>query len=103
MEIGSSCLERLSFLGALIEVVQNIPLLHRDCGIKEWIAETAAIAVMLVLMRVWRLRRKDGEAIIASRFFTARPWIYSHSLLQLRPAAEAWAPLPTGACERHLA
>ena len=36
--------ERLSFLGALIEVLQAIPELHRDCDIRDWIADTAAIA-----------------------------------------------------------
>lgn len=42
--------ERLSFLGALIEVVQAIPALHRDCDIMDWIADTAATAVVLVLV-----------------------------------------------------
>jgi len=42
--------ERLSFLGALIELVQNIPALHRDCDIMDWIADTAAIAVTLVIV-----------------------------------------------------
>ena len=43
--------ERLSFLGALIEVVQSIPSLHRDCDIRDWIADTLAVAAVLGL--VW--------------------------------------------------
>ncbi|MBU6269109.1 MAG: hypothetical protein KGN34_16295 [Sphingomonadales bacterium] len=42
-------LERLSFLGALIEVFQSIPALHRDCDPLDWLADTFAIAVVLLL------------------------------------------------------
>lgn len=48
--------ERLSFLGALIEVLQAIPSLHRDCDIFDWLADTAAITVILLL--VWSARRR---------------------------------------------
>ena len=47
--------ERLSFVGAIIEVVQNIPVLHRDCDIRDWIADTLAVTV--VLLAVATLRR----------------------------------------------
>lgn len=47
--------ERLSFLGALIEVLQSIPSLHRDCDIRDWIADTLAITVVLLI--VWFVRR----------------------------------------------
>ena len=66
--------ERLSFLGALIEVVQNIPALHRDCDIMDWIADTVAVTVTLLVLRAWRRRRKAGPVSRASRFVTARPW-----------------------------
>ncbi len=46
--------ERLSFLGALIEVVQSIPALHRDCDILDWVTDTAAIAVVLIVVVVFR-------------------------------------------------
>ncbi len=39
--------ERLSFLGAVIEVVQSIPALHRDCDIRDWLADTCAIVIVL--------------------------------------------------------
>ena len=42
--------ERLSFLGALIEVTQSIPALHRDCDIRDWIADTVAIVVVTAVM-----------------------------------------------------
>lgn len=48
--------ERLSFLGALIEVFQSLPALHRDCDPKDWIADTLAIAVALVVIKATRLR-----------------------------------------------
>lgn len=48
--------ERLSFLGALIEVMQSIPALHRDCDIRDWVADTLSIAAVLFL--VWAIRRR---------------------------------------------
>jgi len=49
--------ERLSFLGALIEVVQSVPALHRDCDIRDWIADTLAIVVTTVLIGLLRRSR----------------------------------------------
>jgi VanZ family protein len=43
-------IERLSFLGALIEVGQSIPSLGRDCDIRDWIADTVAILVVMGLV-----------------------------------------------------
>jgi hypothetical protein len=48
--------ERLSFLGALVEVLQAIPALHRDCDIRDWMADTIAIAAVLVLLHLLGLR-----------------------------------------------
>ncbi|CAM3141281.1 VanZ-like domain-containing protein [Sphingomonas antarctica] len=48
--------ERLSFLGALIEVFQSIPALHRDCDPKDWLADTLAIAVALIIIKATGLR-----------------------------------------------
>jgi len=45
----------LSLFGAFIEVVQAIPVLHRDSDIMDWVADTAAVAVVLAL--VWWRRR----------------------------------------------
>ena len=49
--------ERLSFLGALIEVLQSIPGLHRDCDIMDWVADTGVIAGVLLVVLLWRTRR----------------------------------------------
>ncbi|NBC37455.1 hypothetical protein GTZ99_12940 [Novosphingobium sp. FSY-8] len=53
--------ERLSFFGALIEVFQAIPELHRDCQWSDWVADTLAAGVAVVLaeaaLRWWRARR----------------------------------------------
>jgi hypothetical protein len=46
--------ERLSFLGALIEVLQSIPVLHRDCDIRDWIADTLAILVVAGIVHLIR-------------------------------------------------
>ena len=53
--------ERFSFLGALIEVLQSIPSLHRDCDIRDWIADTLAITVVLLI--VWAVRRGRGARL----------------------------------------
>jgi VanZ family protein len=53
-------LERLSFFGALIEVFQSIPALHRDCDPKDWVADTIAAAMVLVIASALR-NRKQGE------------------------------------------
>ena len=53
--------ERLSFVGALIEVVQNIPALHRDCDIKDWIADTVVIVIVTAAF-VIADRRNHGAA-----------------------------------------
>ena len=46
----------LSLFGALIELVQAIPALHRDSDIVDWLADTAAVAVVLLCVRWWRAR-----------------------------------------------
>jgi hypothetical protein len=61
--------ERLSFLGALIEVVQSLPALHRDCDIRDWIADTIAVVATLAIVaaiRWLRQRRQDAGSIESS-------------------------------------
>ena len=48
---------RLSSLGALIEVLQSIPALHRDCDIRDWLADTAGIIAVLALVTLARRAR----------------------------------------------
>jgi VanZ family protein len=52
--------ERLSFLGALIEVFQAIPALHRDCDVRDWIADTISIAVVLGIYALVRRARRNA-------------------------------------------
>jgi VanZ family protein len=47
----------LSLFGAFIEVVQAIPALHRDSDFWDWVADTAAVVVVLLVVRWWRARR----------------------------------------------
>lgn len=42
-------LERMALFGALIEVFQAIPELHRDCDWRDWVADMAATSAMLAL------------------------------------------------------
>jgi VanZ family protein len=55
----------LSLYGALIEFVQAIPTLHRDSDVRDWIADTAAIAATLLILHFGatrlraRLSRQD--------------------------------------------
>ena len=49
--------ERLSFLGAMIELVQSVPALHRDCDIMDWVADTAIIIGVLAVVALSRRRR----------------------------------------------
>ena len=46
----------LSLFGALIEVVQAIPALHRDSDVLDWVADTVACGLVLLLIR-WRRGR----------------------------------------------
>ena len=54
----------LSAFGALIEVVQAIPALHRDSDWRDWVADTVAILVTLALAAMVRdfLRGRQAEA-----------------------------------------
>ena len=44
----------LSLFGALIEVLQAIPRLHRDSDPLDWIADTLACVIFVYAVRWWR-------------------------------------------------
>lgn len=46
----------LSAFGAAIEIVQAIPALHRDSDLRDWVADTAAVSVVLLAVWLWRRR-----------------------------------------------
>lgn len=50
-------LVRLALFGALIEVVQAIPALHRDSDVMDWLADVVSAAAALLLVRGWRAWR----------------------------------------------
>ena len=49
--------------GALIEVAQSIPALHRDCDILDWAADTTAVMVALALCLAVRHLSGRGETV----------------------------------------
>ena len=49
----------LSLFGALIEIVQGIPILHRDSDVIDWIADTVACGLVLAGAAWFRRRRVD--------------------------------------------
>jgi VanZ family protein len=51
----------LSAFGALIEFTQMIPALHRDGDVLDWIADTAAAAVILAVLRAVRRTTRPTE------------------------------------------
>lgn len=44
----------LAAFGGLIEILQSIPVLHRDASLRDWAADCVAIAVVLVLTHLRR-------------------------------------------------
>jgi len=53
----------LCVFGAVIEVVQLIPALGRDSDVRDWIADTLAVVVMLVVVQLWlRLRPRSSDS-----------------------------------------
>lgn len=57
-------IERLSFLGAAIEVVQSVPELHRDCNLGDWVADSLAVLVVTTGFALWsRWRRQTANFV----------------------------------------
>ena len=51
----------LSGFGALIEIVQGLPIVHRDKDVWDWVADTLAIGAALAPMLLVWWRRVAGE------------------------------------------
>ncbi len=58
-------LEHLSFFGALIEVFQSLPSLHRDCDPRDWVADTIAAGAALLLAH-WLAPRLGQDKLAAA-------------------------------------
>jgi hypothetical protein len=56
----------LSAFGALIEIVQGLPMVHRDRDFWDWVADTIAIASVLAPMALvwWRGQVRSGQKYI---------------------------------------
>lgn len=52
----------LSAFGALIELVQTIPALHRDASWLDWLADTVSAAAVLGLVALYRVSRHAAQA-----------------------------------------
>ena len=52
----------LSVFGAFIELVQYVPALHRDSDPLDWIADTAAAALMLIFLHWLRTKFSGASA-----------------------------------------
>lgn len=50
----------LSVFGALIEVLQAIPVLHRDSDPLDWVTDTVAAAAVLAVI-AWRRRARRAQ------------------------------------------
>jgi VanZ family protein len=48
----------LSGFGAFIEVVQGLPMVHRDANVWDWVADTLAVATLLAIAAQQRLRQR---------------------------------------------
>ncbi len=46
--------ERLALYGAMIELIQSIPALHRSCDIVDWVADMIAIVAVLATVGAFR-------------------------------------------------
>ena len=51
----------LSLFGGFIELVQAIPALHRDSDIVDWLADTTAAAVVVLVLDRRRSRSKQRQ------------------------------------------
>lgn len=52
--------ERLILVGAVIEVVQSIPALHRDCDIRDLLTDCLAIGVVMTVVILYRQARQSN-------------------------------------------
>jgi VanZ family protein len=46
----------LSLFGGIIEILQGTALIHRDRDVLDWVADTIACTVVIVILRWWQAR-----------------------------------------------
>lgn len=59
----------LSAFGAFIELVQALPIVHRDCDVWDWVADTIGVLAVIAPTRLpgWRKWRSEPEPQSAAR------------------------------------
>ena len=50
----------LSAVGAVIELVQGLPVINRDSDFDDWLADTTAIGIVLVIVAIVRWAMRGG-------------------------------------------
>ncbi len=53
--------------GALVELIQGLPFVHRDMDVKDWVADTLAVLAVVGVVIAARVRRNLAEAPGAER------------------------------------
>ncbi len=51
----------VSASGALVELIQGLPFVHRDMDAKDWVADTLAVLAVVGVVIVARVRRRLAE------------------------------------------
>jgi hypothetical protein len=51
----------ISILGALIEIIQGLPFVNRDCDFWDWVAEMCALSAVYGVILAARLRRASSR------------------------------------------
>ncbi len=54
----------ISAAGALVELIQGLPFVHRDMDVKDWVADTVAVLAVVGVVIVARARRNLAQGVI---------------------------------------
>ena len=51
----------LAWIGAMIELIQGLPVVHRDCDVWDWVVELIAIGAVYGVILAANLRRQESN------------------------------------------
>jgi hypothetical protein len=63
----------LSLLGASIEMIQALPFIARDSDVRDWLADSVAIAAAFLPLSLPRWRERDSQLVLRPRRTTMEP------------------------------